>query len=122
MQVSQVSHKTDCIRAQFIKVRGADLLVVCHLQVCIIYNQNCTRRLFSFDVVQAVQGSTDRPVNVATEGEIANRIWFTGCAKVYDQDSGEDFIAVATNDGRIFSIQVQGGGAQFVTDTAYTTS
>ena len=92
-------------------MRGAYLLVVCHLQVCIIYNANCTRRLFSFDVVQAVQGSSDRPVNVANEGEILNRIWFTGCAKVLDQDSGEEFIAVSTNDGRVFSIQVQGGGA-----------
>ena len=69
-----------------------------------------------------MQGSTNRPVNVATEGEIANRIWFTSCAKVFDQDSGEEFIALSTNDGRVFSIQVQGGGAQFVTDNAYTTT
>lgn len=48
-----------------------------------------------------------------------NRIWFTCSARVVDPDSLEEFIAVATNDGRCFSIQVKGGGAQFVTDWAY---
>ena len=103
-------------------MRGTHFVVACHVQVCIIYNANCTRRLFSFDIAQAIQSSTDRPVNVAKDGDILNRIWFTSAAKVVDQDSEEEFIAVATNDGRIFSIQVQGGGAQFVTDCAYTTA
>ena len=70
--------------------------------------------------MQAISGATVRPVNVAADGEILNRIWFTSCSKVIDQDSGEEFIAVATNDGRVFSIQVRGGGAQFVTDSAFT--
>ena len=39
-----------------------------------------------------------------------------------DEDSGQDYILLATNDGRIFSITVQGGGAQFVTDCAFTMS
>ena len=51
---------------------------------------------------------------------ISNRIWFTCSTKCYDVDSEQEFIALATNDGRIFSISVQGGGAQFVTDSAFT--
>ena len=42
---------------------------------------------------------------------IQNRVWFTCCEKAYDKETEEEFIALATNDGRIFSIQVQGGGA-----------
>ena len=64
-QVSQASHKSDCMRVQFLKVAGTHFVVACHIQVCIIYNSNCTRRLFSFDIAQAIQGATDRPVNVA---------------------------------------------------------
>ena len=114
-------HKSDCVRAQFIKVQGNYFTVVCHLAVCLIFNANCTRRLFSFEIASAVQGSSGRPV-VGSDGAdpITNRIWFTCCTKCYDEDSEQEFIALATNDGRIFTITVQGGGAQFVTDSAFT--
>lgn len=114
-------HKSDCVRAQFLKVQNATYTVVCHLAVCLIFNANCTRRLFSYEIASAVQGSSGRPV-AGSDGvdPITNRIWFTCSTKCVDEESEEEFIALATNDGRIFSVTVQGGGAQFVTDCAFT--
>ena len=120
--LKKIGHKSDCVRAQFLKIQGAYYAVVCHLAVCLIFNANCTRTLFSFEIGQAIQGSSGRQVSGGGDREdpIANRIWFTCSAKCYDEDSQQEFIALATNDGRIFSITVQGGGAQFVTDCAFT--
>ena len=53
---------------------------------------------------------------------IKNQIWFTCSARALDAESGQEFIAIATNDGRVYSITVEGGGAQFVTDSAFTMS
>ena len=47
-------HKSDCVRAQFLKVQGNYFTVVCHLAVCLVFNANCTRRLFSFEIASAV--------------------------------------------------------------------
>ena len=52
--LSVVSHKTDCIRAQFHKIQGQHYIVICHLAVCLIYNANLTRRLFSYEISQAI--------------------------------------------------------------------
>lgn len=48
--IQVTTHKSDCIRAQFLKVQGITFTVICHLHVVLIYNANCTRRLFSFDI------------------------------------------------------------------------
>ena len=85
-----------------------------------IFNANCTRRLFSFEIGQAIQSASGRPVAGSDGADpIANRVWFTCSTKAVDADSQQEFIALATNDGRIFSITVEGGGAQFVTDCAF---
>lgn len=81
-------HKSDCVRAQFLKVQGNYLTVVCHLAVCLIFNASCTRRLFSYEIQQAIQSQTakNRPVGDPAE-TINNRIWFTCSAKCFDEDS-----------------------------------
>ena len=82
-------HKSDCVRAQFHKVQGTYFTVVCHLAVCLIFNANCTRRLFSYEIAQAIQSQTsgNRPINNEPAESITNRIWFTCSAKCFDEDS-----------------------------------
>ena len=40
------------------------------------------------------------------EGALPDK-WFTCASKAYDLDSGEEFIAVATSEGRIFKLKEQ---------------
>lgn len=48
--ISQISHKSDVLRAQYLKVQGQWFVVVCHLACCMIYNSNFTRKLYSYDI------------------------------------------------------------------------
>ena len=52
--LSPVCHSSDGIRAQFLKISGTHYVVVCHLACCLVYNANMTRKLFSFDITQAI--------------------------------------------------------------------
>ena len=103
--MSALCHSTDAIRAQFLKVNGTSYVVVCTLACCVVYNANCTRKLFSYDISTAIQSATERPI-IGGADSVKNQIWFTCSVKAIDCDSGEEFIAVATNDGRVYSISV----------------
>ena len=52
------------------------------------------------------------------DGSITDK-WFTCSSKAYDFDSGEEFIAVATNEGRIYKLKEQVPG-QFTKEIAFT--
>ena len=80
--LTQVSHKSDCLRAQFHQVKGTWYVVVCHIDTAIIFNANCTRRLFSFEISKAVQDTLGgRNKN---SSDVQKNIWFTCSAKAYD--------------------------------------
>jgi hypothetical protein len=49
-----------------------------------------------------------------------NDVWFTCSEKAYDFQSGEEFIAVATNEGRFYRVKIGAGGAQFTQEVAFT--
>ena len=52
------------------------------------------------------------------EGQLPDK-WFTCASKAYDFDSGEEFIAVATSEGRIYKLKEQVPG-QFTKEIAFT--
>ena len=74
------------------------------MAVCLIFNQNCTRRLFTFDINKPAQKSQKAGMTQA-EAATLNEVWFTCSSKAYDFDTNEEFIAVATNEGRIFKVK-----------------
>ena len=98
-----LTHSTsDCMFAQFHCVGGLVLLVCGHIGVCNIYNQHGTRLLFNLEL-----GKKD---NAPT--------WFTCASVAYCGDA--EFLAIGTNDGRIFRVDVQNQGASFTHDIAFT--
>jgi len=99
-------------------IEGKWFLVLCHMAACVIYNANCTRRLFTFDVNK----STSNKLAMATTSgdEELTDVWFTCSAKAYDHETGEEFIVVATNEGRFYRVKVGAGGAQFTKEVAFT--
>ena len=67
------------------------------MNTCLIYNINATRLLYKFDLKATDQlTSEDNPVSN----------WFSCASIAYSSDTGEEFIAIATNDGRIFRVNV----------------
>jgi hypothetical protein len=103
-----VENGSDCIGAKFIQVQGQSLLVGLFMSVCRIYNHNMTRKLFEFSPTEGKTGAD--PASV----------WFTSCTLASYSDSGEQFIAVSTNEGRIFAVEVQSGGVSFNKDIGFT--
>jgi len=93
------THSTDCTNVKFLKVKGKTFLVLCHMDVCLIYNANGTRRLFSVQVNKTnnAGGAGDSGIE-----DVNNMVWFTCCSVGHVKQTGEEFIAVATSDGRIF--------------------
>ena len=72
-------------------------LVLCYIGIALIYNETGSRLLHKVDL--------------KSENE-DNKFWFT-CSTKAVGENGEDFIALATNDGRIYKIQVDRSGIQF---------
>ena len=85
---------TDCMHVKFIKVKGVNFLICCHVNTCLVYNSNATRLLYKFDLK-----STQDEDNCFTT-------WFSCSSLAYSTDSGEEFIAVGTSDGKIFRVNV----------------
>ena len=50
-----------------------------------------------FEIPKAVE-------KTGKEGQLPDK-WFTCASKAYDFDSGEEFIAVATSEGRIYKLK-----------------
>ena len=96
------------MHVKFIKVRGANFLICCQANSCLVYNYNATRLLYKFDL------------RSPQEEDISYTIWFSCSSLAYSTDTGEEFIAVATSDGKIFRLSVQGGGASFTKEQSFT--
>lgn len=47
----------------------------------------------------------------SSDASALNDVWFTCSSKAYDFETQEEFLAVATNEGRIFRVEFRGGGA-----------
>lgn len=41
---------SDVLNAKFLKVNNTWFTVLCHMTICVIYNQNCTRKLFTIEL------------------------------------------------------------------------
>jgi hypothetical protein len=97
------SDTCDLYRAQFVTVQATTYLVVCTMQGCQIYNSNLSRKLFDFAANES--GKKD--------------YWFTcACAAEYT-DFKEQFIAVASTEGKVCCVEVQPGGVTFSQGTAF---
>ena len=88
------------------------------MAVCLIFNSNCTRRLFTFDINKPAQKVQKTGLSQA-ESAALNDIWFTCSSKAYDFDTSEEFIAVGTNEGRIFKVKESVPG-QFTKEVGFT--
>jgi hypothetical protein len=74
--------------AEFHTISGLVLLVCGHIGVCNIYNQHGTRLLFNIEL-----GKNEK-----------SQIWFNCACVAHCGD--QEFLAVGTNDGRIFRVDV----------------
>ena len=100
------------MHVKYIKLGNNTYCIVCHMSVCLVFNQNLNRRLFMFEIAKSSEKKAGQ------EGQMADK-WFTCSSKAYDFDSGEEFIAVATNEGRIYKLKEQVPG-QFTKEIAFT--
>jgi len=103
-----ITSPTDCMSVKFIKVKGVNFLICCQINACLVYNSNATRLLYKLDLKSS------------PEEDLCFTTWFTCSSLAYSTDSGEEFIAVATSDGKIFRVSVQGGGASFTKEQSFT--
>ena len=85
--LAQMSHKSDALRAQFLNVQGQWYVGVCHLACFMIYNANFTRKLFSYEIAQALQNT---PKGTLGTESVQNRVWFTCCTKAFDKETEEE--------------------------------
>ena len=46
-------------------------------------------------------------------------MWFSCASVSYSTDTGDEFLAVATNEGKIFRVEVQGSGANLSHSVAF---
>ena len=94
--------------ASFVRVKGVTLLVCCYINRCLIYNQNGSRMLYKTELV------------AEDKQDLNNIIWFSSVSTAYSGTTGEEFLALATSDGRILRIDVEGGGANFTKEVGFT--
>ena len=52
--------------------------------------------------------------------DLNNVIWFSSVSVAFSSTTGDEFLALATSDGRILRINVEGGGANFTKEVGFT--
>ena len=52
-------------------------LIACHMATCVIYNENCTRRLFTFEANKSSSNKMAMSNQTAEEAAAMNDVWFT---------------------------------------------